>query len=251
MMTGTGTNTYLVGRDERAVIDPGPDDPAHIQAILAAGGGRIRQILCTHTHSDHTESAAKIASLTGASLVGMSSPNTAHDDPLVLDRVVADGDSIDVDGISLRTVFTPGHASNHVCFLIEGTGMLFTGDHIMQGSTVVIWPPDGNMKQYLDSLERLHGVSMKILAPGHGYLIGDPHAEVDRLVQHRLRREQKVRAAMQAARGSATLEMLLPQVYADVPETLHAIAAQSLQAHLEKLVEDAEVDLIAGRYVSK
>jgi glyoxylase-like metal-dependent hydrolase (beta-lactamase superfamily II) len=165
-----------------------------------------------------------------------------------LDRVVADGDSIDVDGLALRAVFTPGHASNHVCFLVESTGMLFTGDHIMQGSTVVIWPPDGNMKRYLESLRALHDVRMEVLAPGHGYLIGDPHAEVDRLIQHRLRREEKVRNALHEAGGSATLEALLPRVYADVPQTLHAIAAQSLQAHLEKLVEDGELAFVQGHY---
>src|SRR4030081_3808359 len=116
--------------------------------------------------------------------------------------------------------------------------MLFTGDHIMQGSTVVIWPPDGNMRAYLQSLRRLLEVDMRVLAPGHGYLIESPHAEVERLIQHRLRREDKVRQAVLQVADPATIEMLLPRAYDDVPKALHTMAALSLQAHLEKLVED-------------
>ena len=125
--------------------------------------------------------------------------------------------------------------------------MLFTGDHIMQGSTVVIWPPDGNMRAYLESLRRLLELDMRVLAPGHGYLIHSPHAEVERLIQHRLRREDKVRQAVLSA-GGATLQMLLPLAYDDVPKALHEMAALSLRAHLDKLVEDGEILCSAGRY---
>jgi glyoxylase-like metal-dependent hydrolase (beta-lactamase superfamily II) len=126
--------------------------------------------------------------------------------------------------------------------------MLFTGDHIMQGSTVVIWPPDGNMRAYLDSLRRLLALDIRVLAPGHGHLIESPHAEVERLIQHRLRREDKVRQAVLRAGEPATIEMLLPRAYDDVPKILHEMAALSLRAHLDKLTEDGEIRCSDGRY---
>jgi glyoxylase-like metal-dependent hydrolase (beta-lactamase superfamily II) len=249
VMTGPGTNTYLVGTRELAVVDPGPDDESHVQAILNAGAGRIRWILCTHTHSDHAPAAARLKALSGAQIAAMSAPLTDHDVRLDPDRALAPDDLIHVDGLALRAVHTPGHASNHVCFLLSSNGMLFTGDHIMQGSTVVIWPPDGNMRAYLQSLRRLLEVDMRVLAPGHGYLIESPHAEVERLIQHRLRREDKVRQAVLQTAEPATIEMLLPRAYDDVPEALHKMAALSLRAHLEKLVEDGEIHCSDGRYL--
>jgi glyoxylase-like metal-dependent hydrolase (beta-lactamase superfamily II) len=248
LMTGPGTNTYLVGEGEVAVIDPGPADPHHVAAILKAGEGRIRFILCTHTHPDHCSAATALATATGASLIGRSAPTTEHDVALAFDRIVEDGEAVEVDGLRLRAVRTPGHASNHVCFLLEHTGMLFSGDHIVQGSTVVIAPPDGNMRAYLDSLRRLASVKSGVLAPGHGYLLGHPQAEAERLIQHRLGREDKVRRALRAAGGSVRLETLLPRVYNDVPEVLHPIAIHSLKAHLDKLVEDGEVSSAEDRY---
>lgn len=248
LMTGPGTNTYLVGEREVAVIDPGPDDPAHVAAILAAGAGRIRLILCTHTHVDHCSAAVALAKATGATLIGRAAPETDHDVRLSFDRTVADGDTVQIDGLLLRAVHTPGHASNHVCFLLESTGMLFSGDHIVQGSTVVIWPPDGNMRAYIDSLRRLAALDIAVLAPGHGYLLGDPRLQAQRLIRHRLARESKVRLALQEAGGGASLAMLLPRVYDDVPAALHPVAAHSLQAHLEKLVEDGEVSCAGDRY---
>ena len=251
VMTGAGTNTYLVGRDELIVIDPGPEEPAHIQAVLAAGAGRIRRILCTHTHPDHAAAADALRKRTAAPLAGLGSPDTAHDVNVVMDQILTDGESVAVGGHTVRVLATPGHASNHLCFLLEETGMLFTGDHIMQGSTVVIWPPDGNMGRYLESLRRLHDEQLNILAPGHGYLIGNPYAEVDRLIQHRLRREDKVRSTLRACGGAATLETLLPRVYSDVSQSLHPIAARSLQAHLDHLLENNEVTFDAGCYVCR
>ena len=126
--------------------------------------------------------------------------------------------------------------------------MLFTGDHIMQGSTVVIWPPDGNMRAYHDSLRYLLDLTIRTLAPGHGYLIDNPRAEVERLIQHRLRREDKVRQAVVRSPTGATLEALLPGAYDDVPSVLHEMAALSLQAHLDKLVEDGEIVRVDGGY---
>jgi glyoxylase-like metal-dependent hydrolase (beta-lactamase superfamily II) len=248
MMTGAGTNTYLVGSREVVVIDPGPDDESHVQAISSAGAGRIGWILCTHTHFDHAPAAVRLKALTGAKMAAMSAPLTDHDCRLDPDRSLAPDDLIQCEGVSLRAVHTPGHASNHVCFLLNSNKMLFTGDHIMQGSTVVIWPPDGNMRAYLDSLRRLLALDIRVLAPGHGYLIESPRAEVERLIQHRLRREDKVRQAVLRAGEPATIEMLLPRAYDDVPKVLHEMAALSLRAHLNKLMEDGEIRCSDGRY---
>jgi glyoxylase-like metal-dependent hydrolase (beta-lactamase superfamily II) len=248
LMTGAGTNTYLVGTRELVVIDPGPDDESHIQAILSAGAGRIRWIACTHTHFDHSPAAARLKALTGAKVAAMSAPLTDHDFRLDPDRSLVPDDWVHCAGVSLRAVHTPGHASNHVCFALSSNGMLFTGDHIMQGSTVVIWPPDGNMRAYLQSLRRLLELDIRVLAPGHGYLMDSPHFEVERLIQHRLRREDKVRQAVLHASEPATIEMLLPGAYSDVPKFLHEMAALSLRAHLEKLVEDGQIRCSDGRY---
>jgi glyoxylase-like metal-dependent hydrolase (beta-lactamase superfamily II) len=252
IMTGPGTNTYLVGERQLAVIDPGPEDAAHVEAILAAGAGRIRWILCTHTHIDHASAVSTLRKATGAKIAAMakavSAASSEHNVSLVLDRPLAEGDDIDVDGLPLRALHTPGHASNHLCFLLPETGMLFTGDHVIQGSTVVIAPPDGNMRAYLQSLRRLLALEINTLAPGHGHLINHPHAEAERLIQHRLARENKVRQTLQEAGGSATLAALLPRVYNDVSPTLHPIAVRSLQAHLEKLIEDGELRRVGENY---
>jgi glyoxylase-like metal-dependent hydrolase (beta-lactamase superfamily II) len=246
IMTGPGTNTYLVGEGELAVIDPGPEDAAHVRAIASAGAGRIRWILCSHTHRDHAAAAIALARATGAKIAAMPAPRTEHDVELVLDRPLHDGDRLEIGGVALLTIATPGHASNQLCFLLERSRMLFTGDHIMQGSTVVIWPPDGNMAAYLRSLRRLLTLDVAVIAPGHGHLIEHPQAEAERLIQHRLARENKVRQALRQAGGHATLEALLPLVYDDVSPAIHPLAARSLQAHLNKLLEDGELTRVAG-----
>ncbi|HEX2331946.1 MAG TPA: MBL fold metallo-hydrolase, partial [Burkholderiales bacterium] len=163
------------------------------------------------------------------------------------DVVLENGQRIDLGEISLRAIHTPGHASNHLCYLLEQTKMLFTGDHVMQGSTVVINPPDGDMRVYLESLERLLGEDIAIIAPGHGYLIGAPHRELRRLIAHRLNRERKVIAALERL-GHPSLDDMLPLVYDDVPERAHRVAARSLTAHLEKLVADGAVRARDGGY---
>ena len=244
MMTGPGTNTYLVGEEELAVIDPGPAIDSHIEKILAAG--KIRCILCTHTHLDHSPAAAAIKKATGAKLFGRPAP-AGQDPTFAADEVLSHNQRISLGGFSLRAIHTPGHASNHLCYLLEETRMLFTGDHVMQGSTVVINPPDGDMRAYLASLELLLAEDVAILAPGHGYLIGEPHHEVRRLVQHRLKREGKVREAI-ARLGEPTLEEMLPLVYDDVPPRLHGVAARSLTAHLQKLLAEGAVRAEGERY---
>lgn len=243
VMTGPGTNTYLVGADQLAVIDPGPDDVAHLDAVARAGGGRIRWILVTHTHPDHAPGAAGLADRTGAERLGFASR-----DGFTADRTMADGFELRRPGLSLRAVHTPGHASNHLCYLADlgavgpsGTGptMLFTGDHVMDGSTVVIAPPDGDMSVYLASLALLGQLepAVDVIAPGHGRLIGDPGAAVAAIITHRLEREERVVTALADA-GSATVDQLIPVAYQDVDEERHPIARKSLWAHLRKLTDE-------------
>jgi len=225
------------------VIDPGPDIASHIEKILAFGN--IKWILCTHTHMDHSPAAAAIKAATGAQLLGRPAPaGQGQDASFKPDFVLENGQRIDLGGISLRAIHTPGHASNHLCYLLEATKMLFTGDHVMQGSTVVINPPDGDMRAYLQSLEKLLDEDIAIIAPGHGYLIGAPRKELRRLIAHRLAREQKVVKALVKI-GPASVDELLPLVYDDVPVRIHRVAARSLTAHLEKLAADGA--LVATR----
>jgi glyoxylase-like metal-dependent hydrolase (beta-lactamase superfamily II)/8-oxo-dGTP pyrophosphatase MutT (NUDIX family) len=248
MMTGPGTNTYLVGDKDVAVIDPGPAIESHIAAVLAAGAGRIRSVICTHTHMDHSPAAAAIKAATGAVLIGRPAPeHGGQDRGFVPDRVLEHGDRVFFGGLSLRVLHTPGHASNHLCYFLENTRMLFTGDHVMQGSTVVINPPDGDMRAYLASLELLLTEDVLILAPGHGYLIGEPHREARRLIRHRLAREAKVVSAVSRL-STPTLEELVLKVYDDVQPRLHAMAMRSLAAHLGKLAAEGRVRVAEGRY---
>ena len=241
VMTGPGTNTYFVGN---AVIDPGPAIASHVEKILEQGP--IKWILCTHTHQDHSPAATLLKAATGAQVLGRPAPQ-GQDATFKPDVVLENGQRIDLGELTLRAIHTPGHASNHLCYLLEETKMLFTGDHVMQGSTVVINPPDGDMRAYLRSLEKLLGEDIAIIAPGHGYLIGAPHNEVRRLIAHRLGREKKVMRAL-AQLGEASLDELLPVVYDDVPARIHHVAARSLTAHLDKLAADGAVRAAGGRF---
>ena len=249
LMTGPGTNTYLVGESEIAVIDPGPALDSHVAKILEAGAGRIRWILTTHTHMDHSPASAALKAATGAQVLGHRAPaGASQDQAYAPDRIPVDGERLTLGNLHLRAIHTPGHASNHLCYLLEETRMLFTGDHVMQGSTVVINPPDGNMRAYLASLDRLLAEDVAIIAPGHGYLIGAPHSEVKRLMAHRLAREAKVTTAL-GRLGEATLEELVVQVYDDVSPKIHPVAMRSLIAHLDKLVAEGRARLASGRYI--
>jgi glyoxylase-like metal-dependent hydrolase (beta-lactamase superfamily II) len=251
IMTGPGTNSYLVGTGDLAVIDPGPHQPDHLDRLAEAGGGRIRWILVTHTHPDHAPGAAGLAERTGAARLGFASR-----DGFVADRTIGDGFELRVPGLSLLAVHTPGHASNHLCYRLDrhdpaaglgadrGPGrVLFSGDHVMEGSTVVISPPDGDMADYLASLRRVGALAPPVdaIAPGHGALIEDPGAAIDGYIRHRLRREEKVAEGLRA-RGTGTVDDLLPGVYDDVDEQRLPIARKSLWAHLRKLADDGRVE---------
>ncbi|MBL8349401.1 MAG: MBL fold metallo-hydrolase [Burkholderiaceae bacterium] len=245
MMTGPGTNAYFIGApgsDDWALLDPGPDHADHVKALLAHAPGRITRVLVTHTHKDHSPAAAAIVAATGAATYGRVAEHPEWQDTgFQPDHVLGDGDVLKLgEGVRLRVVHTPGHASNHLCYLLEEEKLLFTGDHLMQGSTVVINPPDGDMAVYLRSLEKLLAEDLDWLAPGHGFLIDEPHAVVHKTIAHRLGREAKVLAALQSLAADAPVdeEALLARVYADTPKHLHAVALRSLRAHLLKLRDD-------------
>lgn len=238
VMTGPGTNSYVVGEQSLALIDPGPALEPHIEALLRLAGTRLRWILCTHTHQDHSPAAAAIRAATQAQVIGMPPPGGGRQDmTFAPDWIMRDGERLQGPGFTLRAVHTPGHASNHLCYLLEEERLLFTGDHVMQGSTVVIGPPDGDMSAYLASLDKLLHLDVARFAPGHGHPIDTPHEEVHKLVRHRLGREQKVlRVLDKLHRGS--LDALVVAAYDDVSEKLHPVARRSLLAHLLKLESD-------------
>jgi glyoxylase-like metal-dependent hydrolase (beta-lactamase superfamily II) len=239
MMTGPGTNAYLIGTGDLALIDPGPESASHLVAVLEAVGRRLKWILCTHTHLDHSPGAKALKAATGAELLGFGKvPDDGRQDTeFKPDRALQDDDVLECGAFRLRAVHTPGHASNHLCYLLDGERWLFTGDHVMQGSTVVISPPDGDMTVYLKSLERLLSLDLAAFAPGHGHVIEKPHDEVRRLIAHRLKRERKVIDAF-GKKNPATLDDLLPFVYDDVPQRVHPVARRSLHAHVLKLRDE-------------
>jgi len=255
VMTGPGTNSYLVSDSQGqgwTAIDPGPESTEHLQALLAGLPGRLERILVTHTHRDHSPGAAALAQATGAPVWGrMADHPMWQDDSFAPAHQPTHGERIAIGAdTTLRVIHTPGHASNHLCFLLEEERLLFTGDHVMQGSTVVINPPDGDMAAYLASLQGLLQEDLEWLAPGHGFLVAQPHAVIAHLVAHRLRREAKVRAAFEVVGGQGSTAELLLHVYDDVPAGLHGMATRSLLAHLLKLQGEGAVALQGEVWVS-
>ncbi|MDB6061056.1 MAG: fold metallo-hydrolase [Verrucomicrobiaceae bacterium] len=248
IMTGPGTNSYVVGRDKLALIDPGPIDDEHIDAILNYCAGRLRWILVTHTHRDHSPAAKIIAEKTGAEVYGniIESDGRQDDtfDPLC---GFVHNDVFTTAEFNLRVLFTPGHVGNHLCYLLEEEKLLFTGDHIMQGSTVVIIPPAGDMKLYIESLQLLLNYPIAALAPAHGLLVLNPELEIKKLIKHRLLREAKVISALQRQPDS-TPEALTPLAYDDTVPQLHSIAQYSLYAHLLKLQKENKAVEVDGKW---
>jgi glyoxylase-like metal-dependent hydrolase (beta-lactamase superfamily II) len=235
-MTGAGTNTYLVGHQQVAVIDPGPDIDSHVAAILEAGAGNIRWVVVTHTHPDHSPAARAIIEATGAEPIGcVMDPDDGHQDiSFQVAKNVAHGELLASPEFTLEAIFTPGHVGNHFCYLLREENLVFAGDHLMEGISVVIIPPSGDLKDFIDSLERLKGYPIDTIAPAHGHLIKEPQAEIDGLIRHRQYREDKVLAALQQA-GPASLQELVGYAYDDVEQERHKIAVYSLWAHLLKL----------------
>ena len=261
MMTGAGTNTYIIAgrasteRDapitEYAVIDPGPEDRGHIERIAAVVGPHLKYILCTHAHPDHSPGAVHLQELTGAPILGrewkISHLGRAHYSDFFPDRQVEHGERFTVGHCTLRAVHTPGHASNHLCFILEEDGLLISGDHINNGSTVVINPPDGNMLAYIKALDALAQEDVDYILPAHGWVLAPAKDAIAQLKAHRLGREAKVLGALKAI-GSGTTKDLLPKVYDDVRPELYPVAERSLIAHLEKLVEEGTARLTDGVY---
>lgn len=248
MMTGPGTNTYLFGTEAVAVLDPGPGIERHVAEIVTRAEAPIRWILVTHTHPDHSPGAALLREMTDAEVLGMRPPGGEHQDRTFCpDRELNDGDILDTGEFRLQALHTPGHASNHLCYRLGDPDWLFTGDHVIDGSTVVINPPDGNMTQYLRSLERTLALDCDAIAPGHGDIIGDPGAVIRWTIDHRLQRESKVLAALRSHPDLTSMQ-LVTRVYTDVDEHLHRLAERSLLAHLLKLESDGVAEQRAGRW---
>ena len=242
LMTGPGTNTYLVGIDEVAVIDPGPDLGRHIDAIIGASmKERVRWVLLTHTHPDHWPAAAKIRKRTGAKIAAFSPFPKADEVTLDLDVVLADGDTIDGTEFRLEALHTPGHAPNHLCFWLDEERALFTGDHVLNGTTTVVNPQrGGDMVQYLASLERLRKLRrVSKICPGHGDVIEDAAATLDEYVAHRKLRERQILKLLKAK--PATIPKIVSTLYTDTPDGLIEMAQRQVQAHLLKLKAEGKV----------
>ena len=242
VFTGGGTNTYLVGREDLTLIDPGPNIKEHIDEIIRVGENKIKRILVTHTHTDHSPAALPISKVLDVPMYGrlIDGESSWEDESFIPDVILNDADIIKTDEYTLEVIHTPGHASNHLCFLIKELNCLITGDHIMDGSTVVIGPPDGNMADYLESLNKLFKYKIDCLAPGHGNFMYEPKKVIESIIRHRLSREAKVLRRLEDV-GDIDLESLTAIVYDDVPEQLHPIAKFSLEAHLLKLLKEGVI----------
>lgn len=249
--TYTGTQSYLVGgADGLAVIDPGPDDPAHLAALVAAIAGRpVVAICCTHTHRDHSPAAAPLAALTGAPIIGCAPLHIISDAPRVdapfdktyaPDRVLADGESIAGPDWTLTAVATPGHTSNHLCFALEESDALFTGDHVMGWATSVVVPPDGDMADYMASLDKLYAREDRIYYPAHGPAVSKPRQLVRGMAGHRRAREKQIVRLLEQA--PQTIAAMIPTMYKGVDQRLWPAAAQSVHAHLIDLARNGRVD---------
>ena len=244
--TYTGTQTYIVGnKSDRAVIDPGPANDAHIEAILAAvGDARISAIMCTHTHRDHSPAAAPLAARTGAPIIGCAPLVIETDAPRAdesfdknykPDRILVDGETVPGDGWTIEAVATPGHTSNHLCLAVQESGALFTGDHVMAWSTSVIMPPDGNMADYMASLQKLYEREDKIYYPAHGKKVTNPRQLVRGMMGHRKQRERQILKLLET--GPAAITEMVPQMYKGLDPRLTGAAGQSVRAHLIDLLD--------------
>ena len=242
VFTGQGTNTYLIGNKDITLIDPGPNIQEHIDEIIKLGDGNIKRIVVTHTHTDHSPAALPISKILNVPMYGrlVDGDSTWEDETFSPDVVLKDLDKIETEEYILQAIHTPGHASNHFCFLIKNLNCLITGDHIMDGSTVVIGPPDGNMDDYLNSLKRLLTLKIDFFAPGHGNFMYEPEKTIQSIIRHRLARESKTIRKLEDF-GKNKIDDLVKYVYDDVPEQLHPIAKFSLEAHLIKLIGENKV----------
>lgn len=242
-----GTGTYLIGHDDLVIIDPGPNDDEHLAALIKAIAGRVvSHILITHPHADHSPLATKLSGVTGAKIWGKSE-NKGHkpisheteegdDFGFTPDFEINDGQKIKCDGFEIECIATPGHTSGHFCFGLISENALFSGDHIMGWSTSVILPPDGNMNQYISSLEKIKARNFEILYPTHGAPIPKPRDFIDAYIAHRLEREKQIIECLK--NGISSIKDMVPLLYANVDKRLWPAAARSIHAHLIRLVEN-------------
>jgi glyoxylase-like metal-dependent hydrolase (beta-lactamase superfamily II) len=255
--TFKGTGVYIVGGDEVAVIDPGPDMPEHVEALKRAlAGRRVTHILVTHCHSDHSPAAKPLKAWSGAKTYAFGPHGSGRDDgptveaggdmDFVPDVRVKDGEIIAGKGFTFEGVHTPGHTSNHMCFALKEEQALFTGDHIMGWSTTVVTPPDGDMAQYMASVKKLIARDDKILYPTHGAPITDPKPFLSAYLEHRLEREAQILACIRD--GVATIPDMVARLYVDVDKRLHPAASRSVLAHLIQLQQESRVVNDGGRY---
>jgi glyoxylase-like metal-dependent hydrolase (beta-lactamase superfamily II) len=237
-MTGPGTNTYLVGIDEVAVIDPGPDDKKHIDAIVGASmRERVRWVILTHSHPDHAPGTPRLVKATGAEVLAFSKR-----DPVVTpDRAIGDGAVVQGSEWALEALHTPGHAANHLCFFLEEERVLFTGDLILNGMTTVVSPQNGgDMTQYLASLERLKKLRISRICPGHGDVVEEPKAKIEEYLAHRTMREKQILRALKD--GPSRITDIVQRIYADdTPPELHEMAGRQVHAHLLRLRAQGKV----------
>ncbi|WP_169544664.1 MBL fold metallo-hydrolase [Sneathiella aquimaris] len=244
-----GTGTYIVGRGNVAVIDPGPTNPDHIDAILAATAGeRISHILVTHTHNDHSPGAAPLKERCGAPTYGFGphgsgkpgmEPEQGGDMSFVPDVYVGDNDTIEGDGWTIKAIHTPGHLSNHLCFDLIEENTLFSGDHVMGWSTSIVSPPDGDMSDYIASLKKIQAFDHARYWPTHGPAIDNPKSFVQGLIDHRYERMDQIKECLK--NGPMTVIEMVQRMYQDIPEYLHPAAARSVYSHLIMMVEDGKV----------
>lgn len=233
VLTFRGTNCYLLGDHEVTVIDPGPEDQAHVAELIAAAAAPIRRVVVTHDHADHAGAARQLSELTGAEVVG-SAPDPSR--PFYRpDRTVADGDIVRTEAGELRAIATPGHTANHVCYELVGATLLFSGDHVMGWSTSVVVPPDGRMADYMTSLDRLIALGDRTYLPGHGGPVVDGLARVAELKRHRQAREAAILRALES--GDRTIEEIVSAVYIGLDPALSGAAALSVTAHTDWLEE--------------
>ncbi len=247
--TFTGTQTYVVGEGDVAVIDPGPDDSAHVAALLEGlGGERVSLILCTHTHRDHSPASRPLAAATGAPIVGCAPLAIEDDGPRAdaafdfdyrPDRVLSHGARQAGPGWTIEAVATPGHTSNHLCFALVEEAALFTGDHVMGWSTTIVSPPDGNMAEYMRSLELLLAREDRVYYPTHGPEITEPREHVQALIRHRRMREAQILGQLEA--GEGTIAGMVAALYTETDPALHPAAERSVLAHLLDLEQRAWV----------
>jgi glyoxylase-like metal-dependent hydrolase (beta-lactamase superfamily II) len=241
--TGPGTNTYLVGIDEVAVVDPGPDDQLHVDAIIGASmRERVRWVLLTHTHPDHAPGTARLVAATGAEVLAYSKRGDKDSD-VVPDRLIGEGDTIEGTEFGLEVLHTPGHAPNHLCFLLEEERVLFTGDTVLSGMWSVVNPGrGGDMAVYLATLQRLRKLRLSRICPGHGDVIDDPARRLDEYLAHRVEREREILELV--SHGPVRIRDLVAAIYgaADLPPQLEEAASWQVHAHLLKLKAEGKVE---------